>query len=260
MAGRRPVSGPGPRDAGRHLRQSHRPSAERCRPTRHRRVRQSCLRRRRPVARCCSSAGLKSAPASSRRSARSARRSRARNWLMLGLCRRTRTARLAVGEVSPAEKPVPRQVQERRRSDVLPEELLARARQEDANHRSAYQRPISADTLRKRLRIGAKRSRRLVALLRSEAQDQANRGAEDRDVASEDGIAQAAGPGDGESGSSWRWSASTTLRGSPTTTWSRTAVAHCAYADQAQRSPGRTSEPALRPPACTRKYSGPWCN
>jgi hypothetical protein len=40
-----------------------------------------------------------------------------------------------------------------------------------------------------RLRIGAKRSRRLVALLRSEAQDQANRGAEDRDVASEDGIA-----------------------------------------------------------------------
>jgi hypothetical protein len=43
-----------------------------------------------------------------------------------------------------------------------------------------------------RLRIGAKRSRRLVALLRSEAQAQANRGAEDRDVASEDGIAQAA--------------------------------------------------------------------
>jgi hypothetical protein len=38
-------------------------------------------------------------------------------------------------------------------------DLLQRARQEDARHRARYQRPISAETLRKTLRIGAARSR-----------------------------------------------------------------------------------------------------
>ena len=52
----------------------------------------------------------------------------------------------------------------------IPSDLLERARQEDAAHRAVYQRPISADTLRRQLRIGAKRARRLVALVRSEAQ------------------------------------------------------------------------------------------
>lgn len=50
--------------------------------------------------------------------------------------------------------------------------LVERARQEDAQHWVDYQRPISAETLRKRLRIGSARSRMLVSALRT---DQAGR-------------------------------------------------------------------------------------
>lgn len=51
------------------------------------------------------------------------------------------------------------------RADV---DLLQRARTEDARHREQWQRPISAETLRKRLGIGAKKSRALVATVRTE--------------------------------------------------------------------------------------------
>jgi hypothetical protein len=47
------------------------------------------------------------------------------------------------------------------------DDLLERARQEDAHHRQVHQRPISAETLRKRLRVGAARSRMLVAMVRA---------------------------------------------------------------------------------------------
>jgi hypothetical protein len=46
-------------------------------------------------------------------------------------------------------------------------DLFARARQEDALHWKTYQRPISAETLRKRLHVGAAKSRMLVAMVRS---------------------------------------------------------------------------------------------
>ncbi|MEV7325316.1 DUF2637 domain-containing protein [Streptomyces sp. NPDC093970] len=45
--------------------------------------------------------------------------------------------------------------------------LLARARQLDTRHRELYQRPVSAESLRKELRVGAGRSRRLVAVVRA---------------------------------------------------------------------------------------------
>ncbi|AHH98521.1 hypothetical protein [Kutzneria albida] len=48
------------------------------------------------------------------------------------------------------------------------EDLLARARAEDAWHRHRHQRPISAEALRLRLRVGAARSRELVSTVRSE--------------------------------------------------------------------------------------------
>jgi hypothetical protein len=54
-------------------------------------------------------------------------------------------------------------------SAVPVDELLQRARLEDRRHREACARPISAETLRRRLRIGSARSRSLVTLLRSEA-------------------------------------------------------------------------------------------
>lgn len=64
-----------------------------------------------------------------------------------------------------------RQVPEHRTgSSGIPNDLVVRARQEDAAHRNVHQRPISADTLRRRFGIGAKRARLLVALVRSEAQ------------------------------------------------------------------------------------------
>lgn len=51
------------------------------------------------------------------------------------------------------------------------DDLLERALAEDAWHWETYQRPISAETLRKRLRVGAARSRMLVAAVRSTRAD-----------------------------------------------------------------------------------------
>jgi hypothetical protein len=47
-------------------------------------------------------------------------------------------------------------------------ELLDRARHEDRRHRELYQRPVSAESLRKALGVGAERSRTLVKLVRAE--------------------------------------------------------------------------------------------
>jgi hypothetical protein len=47
-------------------------------------------------------------------------------------------------------------------------ELLERARREDRRHRERYQRPVSAENLRKALGVGADRSRALVKLVRAE--------------------------------------------------------------------------------------------
>ncbi|MEU8132127.1 SpdA protein [Streptodolium elevatio] len=49
--------------------------------------------------------------------------------------------------------------------------LLRRAREEDARHWAEHRRPISAESLRKQLHIGAARSRLLVAMIRAEASD-----------------------------------------------------------------------------------------
>ncbi|MFJ1761387.1 hypothetical protein ACIOD2_13770 [Amycolatopsis sp. NPDC088138] len=48
-------------------------------------------------------------------------------------------------------------------------ELLERARHEDRRHRELYQRPVSAESLRKALGVGADRSRTLVKLVRAES-------------------------------------------------------------------------------------------
>ncbi|WP_091315852.1 hypothetical protein [Amycolatopsis tolypomycina] len=55
-------------------------------------------------------------------------------------------------------------------SRLVDDDLLGRAREEDARHWDACHRPISADTLRRKLRIGAARSRLLVAMIRADAQ------------------------------------------------------------------------------------------
>jgi hypothetical protein len=51
----------------------------------------------------------------------------------------------------------------------LDEELVERARRADAEHWRRYRRPISAETLRKQLRVGAATSRTLVAVVRPNA-------------------------------------------------------------------------------------------
>lgn len=51
----------------------------------------------------------------------------------------------------------------------LPGDLLARARELDAEHRVATGRPISRDTLREQMRIGRDRASALVATVRAEA-------------------------------------------------------------------------------------------
>jgi hypothetical protein len=51
---------------------------------------------------------------------------------------------------------------------MVDDDLLERARQENARHWEEHRRPIAADTLRKRLRIGAARSRMLVSMIRAD--------------------------------------------------------------------------------------------
>jgi len=51
------------------------------------------------------------------------------------------------------------------------DDLLRRARRADECHRQIHLRPISAETLRKELKIGATRSRELVTVLREELRD-----------------------------------------------------------------------------------------
>ncbi|MGW0832475.1 DUF2637 domain-containing protein [Streptomyces prunicolor] len=55
-------------------------------------------------------------------------------------------------------------------------DLLERARAEDVRHWQAHRRPISAETLRERLHIGAARSRSLVAVLRTSSTGELLRG------------------------------------------------------------------------------------
>lgn len=57
---------------------------------------------------------------------------------------------------------------ETRGTTELDDNLMERARQADAEHWRRYQRPISAETLRKHLRVGATTSRTLVAVVRRE--------------------------------------------------------------------------------------------
>ncbi|WP_103355603.1 hypothetical protein [Amycolatopsis sp. CA-128772] len=52
---------------------------------------------------------------------------------------------------------------------LVDDDLLERARQEDVRHWDAHRRPISAETLRRKLRIGAARSRLLVASIRADS-------------------------------------------------------------------------------------------
>ncbi|WP_409496063.1 hypothetical protein [Amycolatopsis sp. cmx-11-12] len=58
---------------------------------------------------------------------------------------------------------------ESRRTVALDEELVERARRADADHWRRYRRPISAETLRKQLRVGATTSRSLVTEVRLES-------------------------------------------------------------------------------------------
>ncbi|OHV57446.1 hypothetical protein BCD48_43065 [Pseudofrankia sp. BMG5.36] len=54
---------------------------------------------------------------------------------------------------------------------------LHRARAEDVLHWQHHQRPISAETLRKRLHVGAPVARRLVTQLRTDTHTKIERGA-----------------------------------------------------------------------------------
>jgi hypothetical protein len=49
-----------------------------------------------------------------------------------------------------------------------PDDLVQQARQEDLQHWKEHRRPISAETLRKRLHVGARTSRDLVTIIRSD--------------------------------------------------------------------------------------------
>ncbi len=60
----------------------------------------------------------------------------------------------------------------RGRSNAREQDLLHRARAEDVLHWQQHQRPISAETLRKRLHVGAPTARKLVAQLRSDTHTQ----------------------------------------------------------------------------------------
>lgn len=98
----------------------------------------------------------------------------------------------AEAPTSPAERAAAMMEQDRINVDLVPsldeddqrsqlgadgDDLLKRALAEDAWHWETYQRPISAETLRKRLHIGAARSRMLVSMVRSARADYLSMGA-----------------------------------------------------------------------------------
>lgn len=55
-------------------------------------------------------------------------------------------------------------------SRMVDDNLLELPREADARHWDAHRRPISADTLRRKLHIGAARSRLLVKIIRDDSQ------------------------------------------------------------------------------------------
>ncbi|MGY6655524.1 hypothetical protein ACXIZN_25525 [Amycolatopsis sp. TRM77291] len=63
---------------------------------------------------------------------------------------------------------IPRDCGERAADRPTLATLLAQAKREDAAHRTAHQKPISADALRVRLRVGSARARQLVKIVRAE--------------------------------------------------------------------------------------------
>ncbi|MDT3445841.1 hypothetical protein [Pseudofrankia sp. BMG5.37] len=71
-------------------------------------------------------------------------------------------------ETNQAEAPPTSETPPRNEPGAREQDLLHRARAEDVLHWQHHQRPISAETLRKRLHIGAPAARRLVAQLRSD--------------------------------------------------------------------------------------------
>lgn len=76
-------------------------------------------------------------------------------------------------EQGTAETARSRDVRPARPAQRAADDLLDRARQADARYRRLYHRPISAETLRKELRVGAARSRMLVAMVRGQEHQQA---------------------------------------------------------------------------------------
>lgn len=85
----------------------------------------------------------------------------------------------------PKEKVLVRRGSQQTASGRSAEELLAQARLEDAAHRAAHQKPISADTLRVRLGVGATQARRLVKVVRAEFEEHINAQRPDCDVTGE---------------------------------------------------------------------------
>ena len=81
-------------------------------------------------------------------------------WMLRQICAVYSPAALTESEPRAATGPAP----------VLPGDLLARARELDAEHRAATGgRPISRDTLRDQMRIGRDRAGAIVAVVRAEA-------------------------------------------------------------------------------------------
>ncbi|GGV30378.1 DUF2637 domain-containing protein [Streptomyces spectabilis] len=85
-----------------------------------------------------------------------------------------RTGVPADGEAGPAEERSTSADSEG--ADEGEDPLLARAQALDARYREVHQRPVSAETLRRELRVGAARSRRLAALVRRRRSDGRNVG------------------------------------------------------------------------------------
>jgi hypothetical protein len=77
----------------------------------------------------------------------------------------------------------PPQGRQRMPHQGISDDLLEQARREDAAHRATHQKPVSAETLRTRLGIGATRTRHLVKVVRAEYQAPPVREQADSDAA-----------------------------------------------------------------------------
>ncbi len=156
-----------------HLRQPHHPRPQHRRPTPHRRLRQGRVRRRRPLLLI---GWAEVGPSLLQAISTISRQSKETTHANVGGTDTDTDVTITNTDTAAATPTAITRHSEGPAGDaasspvaIAPDDdLIDRARHEDARHWATHQRPISAEALRKNLRISTARSRTLVSIVRAE--------------------------------------------------------------------------------------------